>query len=93
MRPPFSGKPKGQLLGKGPQDPVGGRGKNPDCFSPPRAALNFTPLCLPGLCGQGQGLAVISVSTHKTWLIPLVLAKLMMGNWDTMGLISWLGVS
>lgn len=39
----------------------------------------------------GQGLAVFSVSTHKTWLMPLVPAKLMMGNWDTMGLISWLG--
>lgn len=64
-------------------------GKNPD--SPSRAALNFRALCLPGLCGQGQGLAVFSVSTHKTRPMPLVPAKLMMGNWDTMGLISWLG--
>lgn len=57
----------------------------------PELLSTSDPLCLPGLYGQGQVLVVFSVPTHKARLIPSVLAKLGMGNWDTTGLISWWG--
>lgn len=53
-------------------------------FLPPRltaALLAWAVLPRPGP-------AVSSALTHKTWLMPSVLAKLTMSNWDTVGLIS-----
>lgn len=40
-----------------------------------------------------DSLAFFSVLTYKTWLaMPSILKQnLMIGNWDTVGLISWLG--
>lgn len=74
----LQGKPKGQLLGKGPQGRV--------FFGYFPLALSLTdPLLVWAMLPP---LTVFSAPTHKMWL-PSMLAKLMMGNWDTMGLISW----
>lgn len=81
MEPSFKGKPKGQLLGKGPQR--GGFWLFPSCSQThsPSAGLAVWPReSLPSF-----------LPPLTTWLMSSMLAKLMMGNWDTMGLISWGG--
>lgn len=86
--PPSRASPKANSAGEAPR----AWAPNPGCLFPPGAAHRTRPPCLLGLCFQGQGLAFFSVLTHKTWLaMPSILAKLMIGNWDTVGLISWLG--
>lgn len=70
--------------------PPGSRGRNLAVSLLPRAILSFTaPLAWAVLPRAGPG--CLLCPTHKTWLMSSVLAKLLMGNWDTRGLISWWG--
>lgn len=78
MGPSFKASPKANSLGKAP------KGGGFLAISLLLSALQT--LYLPGPCCPP--LTVFSAPTHKMWL-PSMLAKLMMGNWDTMGLISW----
>lgn len=79
MEPSFKRKPKGQLLGECPQR--GGFWLFPSCSQPhsPSACLAVRPR---------EGLPSFPPPL-TTWLMSSVLAKVMMGNWDTMGLVSW----
>ena len=82
MGPPFKGKPKGQLLGKGPQG--GGFWL---FLSSQHSSQPPSPSARLGCVANGGARLLRPHSQMR--LMPSVLPKLVMGNWDKMGLISW----
>ena len=85
--PPSRASPKANSTGEAPR----AWAPNPGCLFPPGAAHSHTAPLPAGAVFPRAGPGFLLCSYPQNMAMPSVLAKLMIGNWDTVGLISWLG--
>ena len=85
--PPSRARPKANSAGEAPR----AWAQNPGCLFPPRAAHSHTASLPAGAVSPRAGPGYLLCSYPQNMAMPSVLPKLMISNWDTVGLISRLG--